>query len=43
MTSVALTNTDPVALAKAITEYAKDNPVFTFKSGVVEGRVGEPC
>jgi large subunit ribosomal protein L10 len=39
MTSVALTNTDPVALAKAITEYAKDNPVFTFKSGLVEGRV----
>jgi large subunit ribosomal protein L10 len=38
-TSVALTNTDAVALAKAITEYAKDNPVFTFKSGVVEGRV----
>lgn len=38
-TSVALTNSDPVALAKAISEYAKENPVFTFKSGVVEGRV----
>jgi large subunit ribosomal protein L10 len=38
-TSVALTETDPVALAKALTEYAKENPVFTFKSGVVEGRV----
>lgn len=38
-TSVALTDTDPVALAKALTEYAKDNPVLSFKSGVVEGRV----
>jgi len=38
-TSVALTDSDPVALAKALTEYAKDNPILTFKSGVVEGRV----
>jgi large subunit ribosomal protein L10 len=38
-TSVALTDADPVALAKALTEYAKDNPILTFKSGVVEGRV----
>src|SRR5580700_10699034 len=38
-TSVAITETDPVALAKALTEYAKENPIFTFKSGVVEGRV----
>jgi large subunit ribosomal protein L10 len=38
-TSVALTETDPVALAKALTEYSKENPIFTFKSGVVEGRV----
>jgi large subunit ribosomal protein L10 len=38
-TSVALTDTDPVALAKALTEYAKGNPVLSFKSGVVEGRV----
>jgi len=38
-TSLALTETDPVALAKALTEYAKDNPVLSFKSGVVEGRV----
>jgi large subunit ribosomal protein L10 len=38
-TSVAITQTDPVAMAKALTEYAKDNPIFTFKSGVVEGRV----
>ena len=38
-TSVALTETDPVALAKALTEYAKENPILIFKSGVVEGRV----
>ena len=38
-TSVALTDTDPVSLAKALTEYAKENPVLVFKSGVVEGRV----
>jgi len=38
-TSVALTEADPVALAKVLTQYAKDNPVLTFKSGVVEGRV----
>jgi len=38
-TSLAFTETDPVALAKALTEYAKDNPTLTFKSGVVEGRV----
>ncbi len=28
-----------MALAKAISKYAKDNPEFTFKAGVVEGRV----
>ena len=38
-TSVALTDIDPVALAKALTEYAKENPILTFKCGVVEGRV----
>jgi large subunit ribosomal protein L10 len=38
-TSVALTDADPVALAKALTEYAKENPILTFKCGVVEGRV----
>jgi large subunit ribosomal protein L10 len=26
-------------LAKALSKYAKDNPEFTFKAGVVEGRV----
>ena len=39
MTSVAYTINDPVALAKALTTYAKTNPSFTFKAGIVEGRV----
>ncbi|MCX6625527.1 MAG: 50S ribosomal protein L10 [Acidobacteria bacterium] len=38
MTSIAYTATDPVALAKALTNYAKTNPAFTFKAGIVEGR-----
>jgi len=38
MTSLAYTTNDPVALAKALTAYAKTNPSFTFKAGVVEGR-----
>jgi large subunit ribosomal protein L10 len=37
MTSIALTD-DPVALAKVLTTYAKTNPAFTFKAGLVEGR-----
>ena len=39
MTSLAYTSADPVALAKALTAYAKSNPTFTFKAGLVEGRV----
>ncbi len=39
VTSIAYTAGDPVALAKALAKYAKDNPEFTFKAGVVEGRV----
>lgn len=39
MTSVAYTSKDPVALAKALTTYAKAVPAFTFKAGMVEGRV----
>ena len=39
VTSIAYTEGDPVALAKVLTKYAKDNPEFTFKAGVVEGRV----
>lgn len=38
-TSWAYNNSDPVALAKALTAYAKANPVFVFKTGMVEGRV----
>jgi large subunit ribosomal protein L10 len=38
MTSLAYTSNDPVALAKALTVYAKANPSFTFKAGIVEGR-----
>ncbi len=38
-TSIAYTETEPVALAKILTTYAKENPVLTFKTGVVEGRV----
>jgi len=39
MTSLAYTEGDPVALAKALAAYAKTNPSFTFKAGMVEGRV----
>ena len=39
VTSIAYTTGDPVAMAKALTKYAKDTPEFTFKIGVVEGRV----
>jgi large subunit ribosomal protein L10 len=39
VTSIAYTEGDPVALAKAVAKYAKDNPEFSFKAGVVEGRV----
>ena len=33
MCSIAYTSGDPVALAKALTAYAKANPAFTFKAG----------
>ncbi|MCU1340099.1 MAG: ribosomal protein [Bryobacterales bacterium] len=39
MCSIAYTSGDPVALAKALTVYAKANPTFTFRAGMVEGRV----
>ena len=38
-TSIAYNANDPVSLAKALTAYAKANPLFTFKAGIVEGRV----
>jgi large subunit ribosomal protein L10 len=37
--SIAYTNTDPVALAKALTKVAKEVPAFQFRAGLVEGRV----
>ncbi len=39
VTSIAYTTGDPVALAKALSKYAKDNPEFTFKAVVLERRV----
>jgi large subunit ribosomal protein L10 len=39
VTSIAYTTGDPVAMAKVLTKLAKDAPEFTFKVGVVEGRV----
>jgi len=39
MSSIAYTSGDPVALAKALTAYAKTNPSFTFKAGMVQGTV----
>jgi len=39
MTAIAYSGEDPVALAKVVTEFAKENPTFTFKAGVVRGRV----
>lgn len=37
-TAVAFSLTDPVALAKALTEFAKEVPAIEFKGGLVEGR-----
>ena len=40
MTAVALSESDPVALSKAMTKFVKANAEhFTFKVGVVEGKV----
>ena len=39
VTSIAYTSGDPVALAKVLSKYAKDNPEFTFKAGIVDGKV----
>jgi large subunit ribosomal protein L10 len=40
VTALALAEGDPVLLSKAITKFVRENPdVFTFKAGVVEGRV----
>lgn len=40
VTAIATSTSDPVVLSKTISKYAKDNPdIFTFKAGVVEGKV----
>ena len=39
VTSIAFTAGDPVALAKALQKYVKDNPEFTVKAGILEGKV----
>jgi large subunit ribosomal protein L10 len=39
VSSVAYTSGDPVALAKALTVWIKDNAEFTFKLGIVDGKV----
>lgn len=36
--AVAYTEDEPVALAKALTEFAKEVPTLEFKGGLVEGR-----
>src|SRR5207247_5198341 len=38
-TSIAFNSTDHVALAKELSAYAKTNPLFVFKAGIVEGRI----
>ncbi len=43
VTSIAYTHGDPVALAKAIAHYLKDNgEQFSVKAGVVEGKLATP-
>jgi large subunit ribosomal protein L10 len=37
-TSVAFSNDDPVALAKALAQFTKDNPVLQFKGALVDGQ-----
>lgn len=37
-TAVVYSSTDPVAIAKALTDFAKDAPALQFKAGLVEGR-----
>lgn len=38
-TSLAVSFTDPVAPAKVLSEFAKENKDFTIKAGLVEGKV----
>jgi large subunit ribosomal protein L10 len=38
-TAIAYNSSDPVALSKALSAFAKANPLFVFRAGMVEGRV----
>ena len=40
-TAIAYNSGEPVSLAKVLSDYAKANPAFAFKAGMVEGRVVE--
>ena len=39
VSSVAYTSGDPVALAKALSTWVKENAEFTFKLGIIDGKV----
>ena len=39
VSSVAYTSGDPVALAKALSAWVKENAEFTFKLGIIDGKV----
>jgi large subunit ribosomal protein L10 len=36
-TAVALSTNDPVTLAKVMTKWAKEKPIFSFRAAIVEG------
>jgi large subunit ribosomal protein L10 len=40
--AVAFTNQDPVALAKALSDFSADVPAIGFKAGLVDGQVVAP-
>ena len=39
VSSIAYTGGDPVALAKALSNWVKDNAEFTFKLGIIDGKL----
>src|SRR5438067_970577 len=42
-TAIAYNAKDPVSLAKALTAYAKTNPLFVFKAGIGDGDALSRC
>src|ERR1043165_3889116 len=42
-TAIAYTKTDPVALAKTLTTFAKTAPTLTIKAAIVQGRAVKPA